>query len=193
MAPHNLIYSRPLFFLMTKHQSSFWTTARALATIGVILLIVATAGCVSSPAETATDAAIKELLAAVEAQDIGLGNITNIGYGFVDGEYVVYSSDPAGLMYAHEKFVESAEHVESAKQHLGEARQNMYVDDSENLLLNGRMFQAALVVEDIAQFGINLTSELQQTSPNATACIVNAELIYRFIPERDDMLHLAGL
>ena len=178
---------------MTKYQSSFWTTACALATIGVILLVVATAGCVSSPAETATDAAIKELLAAVEAQDIGLGNITNIGYGFVDGEYVVYSSDPAGLMYAHEKFVESAEHVESAKQHLGEARQNMYVDDSENLLRNGRMFQAALVVGDIAQRGISLTSELWQPSPNATASMVDAGLICRYLPERDDMLRRAGL
>ncbi|MDI6867863.1 MULTISPECIES: hypothetical protein [unclassified Methanoculleus] len=176
---------------MTDAEPSFWTPARALVTIGAILLIVVTVGCVSTPAETATDAAVRELRAAVNAQNAGLGNITNIDSEFVDGKFVVYSSDPAGIMYAHEKFVESAEHVERAKQHLGEARRNM--DNSEDLLMNGRMFQAALIVDNIAQRGISLTTELGKPSPNATSCMVDAGLIERYLPERDDMLRLAGV
>lgn len=156
----------------------------------LLVLIVLVSGCLGLFSNSDEDAAVKEIQAALDAQELALENCQDLDFAFTDGEFVVTVGVPPRIEYASEKFTESAEHAVKAQQYLTSARDK--ADNSDEVMKYGQYYEAALFIESVANYGIDLTTELQQPAPNGTLCLANMKTMGSLLEYQNSALQRIG-
>lgn len=157
----------------------------------LVLAVALTAGCTGISGGSEVDAAVVELRAALDAQNLALENTEDVDIEFKDRTFVVTVGVPTRIEYASEKFAESAEHAAMARQHLESAIKT--AADKDEVMEYGQYYEAALIIEDVAAYGLTLTAELRQPAPNGTACMVYGGVMDRLLDDQARALQRAGL